>query len=257
MNFIKSLIYSDKKAIILLNYIVAILLLFCLFYFSFMQLQYNFNWNAIYNYKQKFINGFLTTILISIFALIFSFIIALIFAICQRSKFLLLKSIARIYVEVIRGTPLLVQILIFFYVIADSFNIQNRYIVGIFIMSFFSGAYVTEIIRAGFESISKSQLESIKAVGFSTYQKYRYIIFPQMFKKILPPLAGQFASLIKDSSLLSIISISEFTLNAQEVNAFTYSTLESYIPLAIGYLALTLPISIISKNLERKFSYDT
>jgi polar amino acid transport system permease protein len=83
------------------------------------------------------------------------------------------------------------------------------------------------------------------------------VIFPQAIRQILPALAGQFASLIKDSSLLSIISISEFTLNAQEVNAYTYSTLESYIPLAIGYLILTLPLSLWTRFLERKFHYET
>ncbi len=81
---------------------------------------------------------------------------------------------------------------------------------------------------------------------------YRYIIFPQALKRIIPPLTGQFASIIKDSSLLSIISINEFTMNAQEVNSYTFSTLESYIPLAIGYLMLTYPISYWAKQLEKK-----
>jgi polar amino acid transport system permease protein len=83
------------------------------------------------------------------------------------------------------------------------------------------------------------------------------VIFPQALRQTLPPLAGQFASLIKDSSLLSIIAINEFTLNAQEVNAFTYSTLESYLPLAIGYLVLTLPISLWARRLEARMHYET
>ena len=86
---------------------------------------------------------------------------------------------------------------------------------------------------------------------------YRYVIFPQVVRQLIPPLTGQFASIIKDSSLLSIIAVNEFTLNAQEVNAFTYSTLESYLPLAVGYLLLTLPISLFSRILERKFHYAT
>jgi polar amino acid transport system permease protein len=88
-------------------------------------------------------------------------------------------------------------------------------------------------------------------------QTYRYVIFPQVLRQLIPPLTGQFASIIKDSSLLSIIAVSEFTLNAQEVNAFTYSTLESYLPLAVGYLLLTLPISLVSRVLERRFHYAT
>jgi polar amino acid transport system permease protein len=161
------------------------------------------------------------------------------------------------YVEVVRGTPLLVQILIFFYVVADAFKIQSRYLVGILILSFFSGAYICEIVRSGIEGIGKSQIDSARAIGLTRLQTYRHVIFPQATRQILPALAGQFASLIKDSSLLSIISISEFTLNAQEVNAYTYSTLESYIPLAIGYLILTLPLSLWTRFLERKFHYET
>ncbi|MBL7007109.1 MAG: ABC transporter permease subunit, partial [Spirochaetia bacterium] len=88
-------------------------------------------------------------------------------------------------------------------------------------------------------------------------QTYRFIVFPQVIKRVLPPLAGQFASLIKDSSLLSIIAIKEFTMAAREVNANTFSTLETYIPLAAGYLLLTIPISIITKRMEKRYSYET
>jgi polar amino acid transport system permease protein len=111
------------------------------------------------------------------------------------------------------------------------------------------------MIRSGIESIRDSQLESARAIGLTRAQTYRYIIFPQVVRQLVPPLTGQFASIIKDSSLLSIIAVSEFTLNAQEVNAFTYSTLESYLPLAVGYLLLTLPVSLFSRILERRFRF--
>lgn len=191
------------------------------------------------------------TIGISFFALILSFIIGLFFAYAQNSKLIILRFFARFYIEVIRGTPLLVQILIFFYVFANNLGLDNRYVVGTFILAIFSGAYVCEIIRAAIESIEKEQFETSLSLGMSNYQMYRHIIFPQAFKRMLPALTGQFASIIKDSSLLSIIAISEFTMNAQEVDAITYSTLESYIPLAIGYLILTYPISYYTKRLEK------
>lgn len=192
------------------------------------------------------------TIYISFFALILSLFIGVFFAYGQNSKVILLRFFSRFYIELIRGTPLLVQILIFFYVFANNLGFNNRYIVGTVILAMFSGAYVSEIIRAGIQSIHKGQYESAKSLGFTPFQVYRYIIFPQAYKRIIPPLTGQFASIIKDSSLLSIISISEFTMNAQEVNAYTYSTLESYIPLAIGYLMLTYPISFWAKKLEER-----
>ncbi len=222
-----------------------------LFYIMFTTISYDFYWDSIYEYRQKFIDGFLVTIYISFFALILSLILGVIFAYGQNSKFILLRFFSRFYIEIIRGTPLLVQILIFFYVFANNLGFDNRYIVGTVILSMFASAYVSEIIRAGVKSIDKGQYESAKSLGFTPTQSYMYIIFPQAYKRILPPLTGQFASIIKDSSLLSIISISEFTMNAQEVNAYTYSTLESYIPLALGYLVLTYPISFYASILEK------
>ena len=223
-----------------------------MFYLTFLSVSYTFNWSSIYEYKQKFIDGFLMTIVISFFALILSFIIGLFFAYGQNSKVIFLRFFSRFYIEGIRGTPLLVQILIFYYVFANSLGLDNRYIVGVIILALFSGAYVSEIIRAAIQSIEKEQFEASLSLGMTKYQMYRYIIFPQAFNRMLPALTGQFASIIKDSSLLSIISISEFTMNAQEVNAYTYSTLESYIPLAIGYLLLTYPISYYTSTLEKK-----
>jgi len=225
-----------------------------LFYFMFANISYTFNWENVYEYQQKFIDGFFMTVVISFFALILSFFIGVFFAYAQNSKLILLRFVARMYIELIRGTPLLVQILIFFYVFANNLGFNNRYLVGIVILALFAGAYVCEIIRASIQSIDKDQFEASKALGLSDWQMYRYIIFPQAFKRMLPPLAGQLASIIKDSSLLSIISVAEFTMNAQEVNAYTYSTLESYIPLAIGYLLLTYPISYYSLYLEKKYT---
>jgi polar amino acid transport system permease protein len=157
---------------------------------------------------------------------------------------------------VVRGTPLLVLILFLYYVVANGMGLQNRLVAGILILSLFGGAYLAEMIRAGIESIPASQLESARAIGFTPWQTYRIVIVPQALRQILPPLTGQFASLIKDSSLLSIIAIGEFTLAAQQVNSATYRTLESYLPLALGYLALTLPISLLSKFLEQRFRYE-
>jgi len=239
------------------NFALVILLISLGFYFSFHQLAYQLRWDSIFQYREMFLRGWLTTVLISIASLLLSILLGLIFALAQRSRFLPLRYFSKIYVEVVRGTPLLVQILIFFYVVADAFSVSNRYLVGILTLSFFSGAYLSEIIRAGIESVGKSQLESAKAIGLTRAQTYRHVIFPQALRQTLPPLAGQFVSLIKDSSLLSIISISEFTWNAQAINSRTFSTLESYIPLAAGYLILTLPISLWTRHLEKRHKYET
>ena len=241
----------------ILAFALVFLLLSAIFSFAFSQLQYGWNWSAVWQYRQKFLQGWMTTLLISVAALGLSLLISIFFALARRSRLLVLRYLAMLYIEGVRGTPLLVQILVFFYVVADAFGINNRYLVGILTLAFFAGAYLSEIIRAGIESIGESQLESARAIGLTTFQTYRFVILPQVVRRILPPLAGQFASLVKDSSLLSIIAVSEFTLNAQEVNAYTFSTLESYLPLAVGYLLLTLPISLFSRHLEQKFRYAT
>lgn len=243
----------DNKVYIF-NFFLLFALIIVVFYSMFSNISYDFHWDIVYEYKQKFIDGFIVTIAISFFALILSFLVGMFFAYGQNSKVILLRFFSRFYIEIIRGTPLLVQILIFFYVFANNLGFNNRYVVGVCILALFSGAYVCEIIRASIQSIEKEQYEASKALGLSDYQMYRYVIFPQAFKRMLPALAGQFASIIKDSSLLSIISISEFTMNAQEVNAYTYSTLESYIPLAVGYLILTYPISFYSSKLEKNIA---
>jgi polar amino acid transport system permease protein len=242
---------------VFINWLLVFLIvsLSCWFFLS--QVKFTWGWEAVFAYRAKFINGWMMTVAVSAAAMCLSLLIGLLTALAQRSHFLLLRYLSRVYMEIIRGTPLLVQILIFFYVVADAFGVNDRYFVGIIILAMFSGAYISEIIRAGIESIGESQLESARAIGFTRLQIYRYVIFPQVVRQSLPPLAGQFASLIKDSSLLSIISVSEFTLNAQEVNSFTFSTLESYLPLAIGYLLLTLPISLWTKQLEKKYRYAT
>lgn len=214
-------------------------------------------WESVWLYRAVFWNGWLLTIGISLLSLLLSTLIGVLVALGRRSRVLPLRSAAILYVEVIRGTPLLAQILFLFYVVANGIGLQDRLVSGVLILSVFSGAYLAEIIRSGIDSIPATQLESARAIGLSSSQTYRFVIAPQALRQILPPLAGQFASLIKDSSLLSIIGVTEFTFAAQQAFSATYRTMESFLPLAIGYLALTLPISLLSKILEKRFRFES
>jgi polar amino acid transport system permease protein len=240
-----------------LNFSLALLVIALVFVFSFQHLAYHLRWDSVYAYRGMLLKGWLTTVWISLASLALSGVMGLFFALAQRSHFLPLRYFSKIYIEVVRGTPLLVQVLIFFYVVANAFRISDRYLVGVLTLSFFSAAYISEIIRAGIESVGKSQIESARAIGLTRAQTYRYVIFPQALRQTLPPLAGQFVSLIKDSSLLYVVAVTEFTSSAKSANADTYSTLESYILLAVGYLVLTLPISLWTRHLERKLKYET
>ncbi|NLB19241.1 MAG: amino acid ABC transporter permease [Clostridium sp.] len=241
-----------KKTI---NLAIALLLLICLFLLALGD--YTMKWASLSAYGGKLINGYKMTLVITFFAMFISLDLGFIIAFLNHSKILIVHYLSKIYVEIIRGTPFLVQIIFFFYIITPALGLNNRYFIGVSILAIFSSAYVSEIIRAGIESIGESQHEASRAVGFTTFQKYRYVILPQVTTRILPSLTGQLSSLIKDSSLLSVIAVSEFTLNIQEITAINFRTYENYIVLAVGYLLITFPISVISRKLERKFNYES
>ncbi len=209
-------------------------------------------WTLVWQYRNVFWRGWVETVFISVMALVLSCCFGAVIVTARRSSLKSLRVLALLVIEIIRGTPLLTQILFFFYVVAHGIGLQSRLITGILILSFFSSVYIAELMRASIEVIPQPQWDSAKAIGLTPFQTYRYVIIPQAFRPLLPALAGQLASLIKDSSLLSIIGISELTLAAQQVNATTYCTLESFFPLALGYLILTLPISLGSRLLEKK-----
>jgi polar amino acid transport system permease protein len=241
----------------LLNWALAFLVVSTVCVFSFSQLRYHWDWETIGSYQGFFWRGWRSTLGISLLSLVFSTFIGLLTALARRSRLLVLRALSRLYVEVIRGTPLLVQISFAFYVVADAFHVQNRFVVGVATLSIFAGAFVGETIRGGIESVGASQLDSARAIGLTRRQTYLHVIFPQAIRAILPSLAGLFANLIKDSSLLSVISIEDFTWNAQQVAALTFNHFECYLILAGGYLVLTLPVTLGAQYLERRTKYET
>lgn len=237
-------------------FLVQIFLGILIIYGAFLLLNSPLQWGSVWAYRALFFKGWLITIAISFLSLLCSFIFGFVSALLARSNIPLFQGISNCYVELIRGTPLLVQILFFYYVVAYNIGIENRYISGVIILSLFHGAYISEMIRGGVDTVSSTLQESARAIGLSSFQTYRYVIIPLAIKQVIPPLTGQFASIIKDSSLLSIIGINEVTNTAQQINSATYSTLESFLPLAFAYLILTLPISLWSKKMEKKFHYE-
>ena len=220
-------------------------------------LDVQWNWAAVWKYRQKFIDGYLVTVGISLASLLLSLLCGLVSALVGRLRFLPLRYVNRMYVDLVRCTPMVVLILFFYYVTAPAIGINDRNVAGIIILALSYGAYISEIFRAGIESIGRSQWESARAIGLTPAQTYRYVIFPQASRQVLPPLAGQLISLIKDSSLLSFISIGEFTKNAMETSNITYGNLECYTVLAAGYLVLTLPITFLTRRLEQYKQFET
>jgi polar amino acid transport system permease protein len=217
---------------------------------------HDYNWSAIAPYWRNFLSGWWMTLLISAAALLASVLVGAVLTGGQLSPYLIPRFLSRAFVEIIRGTPLLTQILIGYYLVAPAIGWDSRFGVGLLVMACFSGAYLAEIFRGGVESIPQSQWLSAKAIGFTGAQTYRFVVIPQAIRRVLPASAGQFANLIKDSSLLFVISVHEFTMQAREVNANTYATFEAYLPLIFGYFILTFPISLLSRSLEKRYSYE-
>jgi len=251
---------------------------------------YKWNWGAIPQYFLRYdteiknwvpnilLQGFLTTIRLSIWATIFATLIGAAMGLFRVSRSLFRRLIGGTYVGLIRNLPPLIIIFIFYFFVGDQIlpllgieefirnssertqavftvffappSLFTAFLSALITLSLFEGAYITEIVRAGIQSIEKGQWEASAALGFSRWQQMRYIVLPQAVQRILPPLAGQFISTIKDSAIVSVISIQELTFQAMELMASTYLTFEIWITITIMYLMLTLSCSLAVERLE-------
>ncbi len=236
------------------------------FWVIFSQLEWTRSSAAFWKYRESLLQGWWITLVVSAGSLVGSCLVAAVLVAGQRSGLKTVRWFTRGFVEVVRGMPLLSLVLIGFYVVLnnrtvsdalESLNLGGKMFSGILLLSVFTGAYLTEILRGGLESIPQAQLDSARAVGFDRWQVLRYVVFPQALRRVLPALAGQFVSLVKDSSLLMVIGVNEFTYQARAFYAATYLGVEAFLPLAVGYLLLTLPIAAFSHWLERRFKAAT
>jgi len=223
--------------------------------------------------------GLYNTIRLSIFGTILAIILGTIMGICRSSNVVFLRLVSGTYVETMRNLPPLVIIFLVYFFIGNHLlpysgigeALEGRddllvslvtfclappeqlttFLSALFTLAIFEGAYITEIVRAGIQSIRKGQWEAAHSLGMTRYQQMRYIILPQAFQRILPPLAGQFISLIKDSAVVSVISIPELSFRANELMTGTLLTMEIWITVTVMYLLLTLPCSLAIQKLEK------
>jgi len=207
--------------------------------------------------------GLWITLKISVIATIAGIIIGTIGGLTRISANPALKWLTICYVELIRGSPLMVQILIWYFVLgtvindilaANGLGRLPAFWYGAASLACFAGAYVTEIVRAGIQSIHRGQTEAARSLGMSYAQSMRHIILPQALRRILPPLAGQFISLIKDSSLLGIIAIRELTKAAREIVTASLQPFEVYLLLGALYLVLTFTLSMLVQHMEKRMA---
>jgi polar amino acid transport system permease protein len=200
------------------------------------------------------LRGAWITVQITFFALILGIILGTFVALARMSSQRWLSSLTYGYIELIRGTPLLVQIfLIFFGIPQLTQQPINEFVAGVLAFGINSSAYVSEILRAGIQSISKGQREAARSLGLSVWQTLRFIILPQAFRRVLPPLVNESISLLKNSSLLSAIAVVELTRAGQLVSSRTFKPFEMYLAVSVIYLVITLVLSVIARRLEQRW----
>lgn len=213
----------------------------------------NLNVDLMINSLPLLITGAGITIQITAISVGLGLIIGMFVGIARISNVKLLRWLAAIYIDFLRGTPLLVQIFLIYFALPVLLGQRvDPFIAAITACGINSGAYIAEIFRAGIQAIDEGQMEAGRSLGMTWVQTMRYIIVPQAFKNIVPPLGNEFIALLKDSSLVSVIGFEELTRRGQLIIARTYGSLEIWISVAIIYLVMTLTISRLVAYLEKR-----
>lgn len=211
-----------------------------------------FNWQAALDSIPFLLQGIPYTLLISFGGLAIGFVIGLLFGLLSISPGRILRWPATAYIEVFRGTPILVQVLFIFYGLPQITGEPiNALTAGIAAIAVNSGAYISEVVRGGVQSIDKGQREAGLSLGLSRNQTFSYIIWPQALRRMIPPLGNQAIVSIKDTSLFSVIGVAELVRQGQIYIATTFTAMEVYLVVAILYLMITLSLSFVLRMLER------
>ena len=217
----------------------------------------NFDFNLIFDSFPLLLMGAGVTVQITALSVGFGLLIGMFVGIARLSTLWPVKMLAAIYVDFIRGTPLLVQIFLIYFALPLLVGQRiDPFIAAITACSVNSGAYVAEIFRSGIQSIDKGQTEAGRSLGMTWAQTMRYIILPQAFKRIIPPLGNEFIAMLKDSSLVSVIGFEELTRRGQLIIARTYGSFEIWLTVAFIYLIMTFTISRLVDYLERRYKTD-
>ncbi len=255
---------------------------------------YKWNWSSVLPFIYRFdadagkwvpnllMEGLLTTIRLALWGILFAGVIGIVMGLARTSKRLFFRLIGTFYVMLIRNIPPVVFVFVFVFFIASQImptlalgdrvqalppqaqqwisvffgspKLIDNFLLGLIALSVFSGAYVTEIVRAGIESVPRSQIEAGDSLGFSKRDVMRFVVLPQAMRNVLPPMAGQLIQLIKDSSLVSLVSIQELTFMAQDVQVSTQRVFEVFVLIAAIYFVICFSLSQLFGYLERRYA---
>lgn len=199
------------------------------------------------------LEGLVFTVVITFVGLFFGFMIGAIAGFGRISKNKFVYGLSSIYVEIIRGTPMLAQILFIYFGLSQLLDINmDKIVAAILAIALNAGAYIAEIVRGAVTSIDKGQMEAGRSIGLTKGQTMRYIIWPQAFKRMIPPLGNQFVISLKDTSLFSVIAVGEMVYQAKTYYATTFTPFETLTMVCLLYLIITIPTSLYLRRIERK-----
>jgi len=225
------------------------------------QMGYNWQWYRMPRYFWKVVDGELiwgplmdglfVTLEISVYGIGITLGVGLITALLRMSNSVLGRFLAQVYLEAVRNTPLLVQMYVFYFVLAPILDI-SRFWVGVLCIAFFEGSFASEIIRAGILSVSRGQWEASSSLGLSRAHTYRYVVLPQAVPLMLPPLTGVLINLIKHSAIVSVIAVFDLTTQGLDIIADTFMSFEVWLTVAALYLGVTVTLSMLVSVLEWK-----
>lgn len=202
--------------------------------------------------KGLLVKSFFMTIILSVITLIGTLILGFVFFIMQRSKKLLLKASVDVFSEIIMGTPLLVMIFLVVYPFGKLIGSDNKLFLGVLAMIFYNSPYVANAYESAASVVTREQYIVMDLYNFKWYEKYRYIIFPQMIKPFIPSLVNNLSSVIKGSALLNIVSISEITYITTVISNKNYAVIEGYFIMWLMYLIVTIPLSFLARIIGKR-----
>lgn len=216
-------------------------------------------------YWQLFLQGVVCTVSLSGLTVVLGFILALVIAVCRMGRSRILRAVSTAYVELFRATPMVVQVFIIFYVLFDGIKVLpgfklfgfirfDRFFPAVVALALNSGAYLSEIIRSGIQSIDGGQTEAARSLGLSAWKTMRFIVLPQAIKNILPAIANEFVTIIKESAICYTIGVQDIMSAVNAVKGATYRMGEALVVATALYFCLTFPTSKIIAHFERKMS---
>lgn len=235
-------------------YFLAILTVLALVVFVVFQQEDNFSLASFKPYQNLIASAIGNTILVSLVALLGSLILGFIFYLFSISKIKYLNAITDVFTEIIYGTPLLVLVVITAFLIGPAFGTYNRNLMGYTALIIYMTPYMKNVYQSGFSSISRDQYMTMDLFGFTPYQRYRYIIIPQVVRILMPPMMNNLSMIIKGSALLNVLSYNELYYAIRVAQSQTFRFVEGYILMWVLYLMITIPLSQAAKVIERKWA---